>query len=248
MITLPTEKVKAESKSPRKMLIYSSPKVGKTTAGAMLDGNLTLDFEDGATFVDSMKINIPDMATLGEVLQAINEAGKPYKYGTVDTTTKLEDMVLPLAKKLYRATSMGKNFDFDKDGKDLNSQSVLNLPNGAGYLYLREAYTKVISQIDAMFPRVIYFGHLKDKMLEKNGKEVSARDIDLTGKIRNIACANADAIGFMYRKDNQTIVSFQTKEDIICGARPEHLRNKEIVLLEEIDGKIISHWDRIYID
>lgn len=239
MVILPTERVKAESKSPRKMLIYSSPKVGKTTAGAMLDNNLTLDFEDGATFVDSLKINIPNLEVLSEVVKAIKEAKFPYRYGTVDTTTKLEEMVLPLALSNYKKTPMGANFKGD---------NVLTLPNGGGYLYLREAYTQVINIIDGLFPRVIYFGHLKDKVLEKAGKEVSARDIDLTGKIRNIACANADAIGYMYRKDNQTIVSFQTKEDIICGARPEHLRNQEIVLLEEIDGKIISHWDRIYID
>ncbi len=239
MVVLPTERVKAESKSPRKMLIYSSPKVGKTTAGAMLDNNLTLDFEDGATFVDSMKINIPNLETLSEVVKAIKEAKNPYRYGTVDTTTRLEEMVLPLALSNYKKTPMGVNFKGD---------NVLTLPNGGGYLYLREAYTQVINIIDSLFPRVIYFGHLKDKVLEKAGKEVSARDIDLTGKIRNIACANADAIGYMYRKENKTIVSFITTEEIICGARPEHLRNQEIVLLEEIDGKLISHWDKIYID
>ena len=28
-------------------------------------------------------------------------------------------------------------------------------------------------------------------------KEVASKDLDLTGKIRNIACANADAIGHL---------------------------------------------------
>ena len=239
MIELPTTRIKAESKSPKKLLIYSAPKVGKTTAGAMLDNNLTLDFENGAGFVDSMRVNIPDMATLEEVVKAVIAANKPYRYGTVDTTTRLEEMVLPYAAKLYKQTPMGANFKGD---------NVLTLPNGAGYLYLREAYTKTTAIIDSLFERTIYFGHLKDKVLEKNGKEVSAKDIDLTGKIRNIACANADAIGYLYREGNKTIVSFVTTQDIICGARPEHLRNQEIVLLEEIDGKLVSHWDKIYID
>jgi len=126
--------------------------------------------------------------------------------------------------------------------------SILSLPNGGGYLYLREAYTAVSTALDACFDRVIYLGHLKDKMLEKNGKEVSARDIDLTGKIRNIACANADAIGYMYREGNKTMLSFKTSQDVICGARPEHLRDKEITLLEYNDGKFTNHWDEIYID
>lgn len=239
MIELPKTRIKAESKSPKKLLIYSAPKVGKTTAGAMLDDNLTLDFENGAGFVDSMRINIPDMSTLEEVVKAVIAANKPYRYGTVDTTTRLEEMVLPYALKLYKQTPMGVNFKGD---------NVLTLPNGAGYLYLREAYTKTTAIIDSLFERTIYFGHLKDKVLEKNGKEVSAKDIDLTGKIRNIACSNADAIGYLYRDGNKTVLSFVTTQDIICGARPEHLRNQEIVLLEEIDGKLVSHWDKIYID
>ncbi len=239
MIELPKERIKAESKSPRKLLIYSAPKVGKTTVGSMLDNNLMLDFENGATFLDSMRVHIPDLKVLDEVVKAIVAAGKPYKYGTVDTTTRLEELVLPYALKLYKDTPMGANFKGD---------NVLTLPNGAGYLYLREAYTKISNIIDSLFPRIIYFGHLKDKVLEKNGKEVSAKDIDLTGKIRNIACANADAIGYMYRDGKKTMLSFVTTQDIICGARPEHLRNREIVILEEVDGKLVHHWDEIYID
>ncbi len=107
---------------------------------------------------------------------------------------------------------------------------------------------KVANAITSCFERTIFLGHLKDKMLEKDGKEVSARDIDLTGKLRNIACANSDAIGYLYRDKNQTILSFKTTQDTLCGARPEHLRNKEIVLLEYDEGKFIHHWDEIYID
>lgn len=238
-IELPIGKIKAKALSPRKILAYSSPKVGKTTVGAMLDNSLLLDFEKGSDFLDACKITIENYAEIKLYGEEIKKAGKPYRYGIVDTTTKLEEMVLPYAEKLYKETPMGKNW---------GGTNVLTLPNGAGYLYLREAYTKISDYIDTLFERTIYFGHLKDKMLEKNGKEVSARDIDLTGKIRNIACANADAIGYMYRSENKTILSFKTTDEVICGARPEHLRNKEIVLLEYVDGKFIHHWDEIYID
>lgn len=245
---LPKAKIPALYKSPRKMLIYSAPKVGKTTAGAMLDNALIMDLEAGSDFVDALKVtinSIPDIRAYGE---EILKQGKPYRYGIVDTTTKLEEMVLPLAAKMYRDTPMGKNWGKLPDGKDDPSANVLSLPNGGGYLYLRESYNMVTSYIDTLFPRLIYFGHIKEKFLEKNGKEVSAKDIDLTGKIRNIACANADAIGYMYREGNQTIISFKTTQEIICGARPEHLRNQEIVVLEQVDGKFVSHWDKIYID
>lgn len=246
-MVLPTSPVKALSKSPRKLLLYSPPKCGKTTAVSFLENYLILDFEKGASFLDCVKIEVNSTAHLREIVEAVNAAGKPYKYGVVDTTTKLEEMVLPLAAELYRATPMGKNWGLIGTSPDPQA-NILTLPNGGGYLYLREAYQKVTNAIDSCFDRVIYLGHLKDKMLEKNGKEVSAKDIDLTGKIRNIVCANSDAIGYMYRDGNQTVVSFKTAQDIICGARPEHLREQEIVLLEYNDGVFTSHWDKIYID
>lgn len=246
---LPRVKVPALYKSPRKMLIYSAPKVGKTTTGAMLENALILDLEEGSDFVDALKVPIKSVADIRAYGEEIIKQGRPYKYGIIDTTTKLEEMILPMAAKLYRDTPMGKNWGKMPDGKtDDPTANILTLPNGGGYLYLREAYNTVTAYIDTLFPRQIYFGHLKDKVLEKNGKEVSARDIDLTGKIRNIACSGADAIGYMYREGNKTIISFKTTQEIICGARPEHLRDQEITILEYVDGKFISHWDRIYID
>ena len=251
-IELPTVPIKALFKSPRKLLIYSPPKCGKTTLASMLENSLIIDLEKGSDFLDAVKVTINSLEDIRELATKVIAAKRPYKYGIIDTTTKLEEMVLPLAAKLYRETPMGKNWGKYEEGPQKGQEdpnaNVLTLPNGAGYLYLREAYTKVSNTLDNCFERIIYMGHLKDKMLEKNGKEVSAKDIDLTGKIRNIACANADAIGYLYREGNKTILSFKTSQDVICGARPDHLRDKEIVMLEYNDGKFTHHWEDIYID
>ena len=42
-IVLPTKKVKAERVNPKRLLVYSKPKTGKTTAFAGLKDNLILD-------------------------------------------------------------------------------------------------------------------------------------------------------------------------------------------------------------
>ncbi len=73
-------------------------------------------------------------------------------------------------------------------------------------------------------------------------------NIDLTGKIKSLICANADAIGYMYRKGNKTILSFKTNDDVTCGARPEHLRNEEIVITEMIDGELKTSWEKVFIN
>jgi len=238
-IVLPTSKVKAERQNPKRMIIYSKPKTGKTTAYAGLENNLILDLENGSDYVEALKVKINNLQELLDAGKAIKAAGNPYKIVTIDTVTALEDMIQPLAVKLYRGTSMGKNYDGD---------NVTTLPNGAGYLYIRQAFFQVLDFIDTLAPHIILSGHIKDKVVDDKGEMVMSANIDLTGKIKSLICAQADAIGYMYRKGNKTILSFKTNEEVTCGARPEHLRNEEIVVTEMNEkGELEFHWDKIYV-
>ena len=133
-------------------------------------------------------------------------------------------------------------------GKSYNGDNILHLPNGAGYQWLREAVNEVLSRIFECAPKIILLGHIKVKSIEKNGKEVMASDLDLTGKIKSMVSADVDAIGILYRNGNQNILSFKTTDEVICGARPSHLKNQEIILSEETEKGFITHWDKIYID
>jgi hypothetical protein len=238
-IVLPTKKVQAERQNPKRIVIYSKPKTGKTTAYAGLEDNLILDLENGTDFVEALKIKVNNLQELLDTGKAIKAAGNPYKFVTIDTVTALEDMIQPLAIKLYRATPMGKNFDGD---------NVTTLPNGAGYLYIRQAFFQVLDFIDTLAPTIILSGHIKDKVVDDKGEMVMSANIDLTGKIKSLICANADAIGYMYRKGNKTILSFKTNEEVTCGARPEHLRNQEIVITEIIDGELKTSWEKVFIN
>ena len=85
---------------------------------------------------------------------------------------------------------------------------------------------------------VILVGHLKDKMLEKKGKEVAVKDLDLTGKIKQITCANADAIGYIFREDETTMISFNSLDDTVAGSRCDHLKGQTMPF----------EWNKIFID
>jgi hypothetical protein len=236
-LVLPTAKVKASQVNPKRLLVYSKPKTGKTTAYAGLENNLIIDLENGSDYVDALKIKVGTLKELLEAGNAIIEAGKPYKYVTIDTVTALEEMIMPLAVKLYRQTAMGKNYDGD---------NVSTLANGAGYLYIRQAFFQVLDFIDTLAPHIILSGHIKDKQVDDKGQMVMSANIDLTGKIKSLICAQADAIGYMYRRGNETVLSFKTNEEVTCGARPEHLRNEEIVISEMVDGKVSVNWDKVF--
>lgn len=244
-IKLPTGKVPAEALSPRNLIIFSKPKTGKTTLLSQLDNCLILDLEQGSKYLEAMKVEANSIADIKAVGKAIKDAGNPYDYVAVDTITALEEMCIPYAELLYTKSPMGKNWP--TDGKPKYG-SILNLPNGAGYPWLREAFTKVIDYIKTWAPRTILVGHVKDTLLEKNGNDFNSLDLDLTGKLKRIASSNSDAIGYLFRRGNKNILSFKTTDEISCGARPEHLRNKEIELSELVDEQVVVNWKNVYID
>lgn len=242
---LPTSKVKAVGQSPRNMVIFSKPKVGKSTLLAELENCLLLDLEGGTDFIDAMKVRATSIADINEIGKAILEAGKPYKYIAVDTITALEEMCLPYAEKLYSETPMGKNWFTEGKTK---YKSIINMPQGAGYPWLRIAFTKVIDYIKTLAPHIILVGHLKDNLLNKDGAEFNSMDLNLTGKLKQITTSNSDAIGYLYRKGDQNILTFKTSDEVACGARPEHLRNKEIVISEMTEKGLKTNWDKVFID
>lgn len=245
-IVLPTSKVPAQALSPRNLIIFSKPKTGKTTLLSQLDNCLILDLEQGSKYLEAMKVEANSIADIKAVGKAIKDAGHPYDYVAVDTITALEEMCIPYAEELYMKTPMGKNWP--TDGK-LKYGTIIGLPNGAGYQYLREAFTKVVAYIQTWAPRIILVGHVKDTVLEKNGSDFNSLDLDLTGKLKRITASNSDSIGYLYRKGKKNILSFKTSDDIACGARPRHLSNQEIVLSEMNEkGDVVTHWNKIYID
>ncbi|RTK96921.1 MAG: hypothetical protein EKK64_02670 [Neisseriaceae bacterium] len=235
---LPKDIIKASAINPKTLIVYSKPKVGKTTLFANLKNNLIIDIENGSDYLDALKIKANNIEELYEIGKKIKEAGNPYQYITLDTVTALEEMVLPLALKMYKNTAMGNTF---------RGTNVLTLSNGAGYFYLREAFFKVINFIETLAPNIILLGHVKDKMISDNGELVSPMSIDLTGKIKSIVCANADSIGYLYRKNNQCIITFKTNDEVVCGSRCEHLKNQELVLSEMIDNKLTFYLNKLYI-
>lgn len=58
MFELPTAKIPAATQDPKYLILFGLPKVGKTTILSTLDNNLILDFEQGTTYVDALKVQI----------------------------------------------------------------------------------------------------------------------------------------------------------------------------------------------
>ena len=246
MIELPKTPSKALTKNPNFMIIFSKPKAGKTSAFSKLKNNLIIDLEDGSDFVEGLKIKANSVVELSEIKKSLiyqKEQGFQYDYITIDTATALEDMVNDLAITLYKKTPMGKNYG-TKSGED----DIKKLPNGAGYLYLREAFLMVVEGFKPLAKEcLILSGHVADKLVNKNGEETSEMSLDLSGKLGRIIYSRADAVGFLYRKENKCMLNFNGGGDCIIEARSEHLAGKEFVLTEKTDKGISDNWNQIFI-
>lgn len=245
MIVLPKEKNKPKINNPRFLILYGKPKSGKTTLAAQLENNLIIDLEGGSEFLEALSIQARTINDLGEISRAIQEqitatGKKPYKYITIDNATRLEELCLGYAKTLYQLTPMGKSY---------NGDDVRTLPNGGGYMYLRQAVRKVLDMFRNLTDNFILIGHVKEKMINKEGEELSEMALDLVGKLGDITCGEADAVGYIYRKKNETIISFEGGNDnTIREARAPHLRGKKIVIAEsDAENNVTVHWDRIYL-
>jgi hypothetical protein len=246
MLVLPKEKSVPKINNPKFLILAGRPKAGKSTIMTALDNNLIIDLENGYQALSALVVqarNVNDFAEIANALKAEIEKNNgqfPYKYITIDNATRLEEMCLSYAAQLYRATPQGKNYQ----GAD-----VRTLPNGSGYMYSRQAIRKIIDMFRSLTETLILITHTKDKMINFEGTEINEIAIDLAGKIGDILCGEADAIGYVYRKKNETIISFEGGEGTVREARANHLRGKKIVVAEsDDDNNITFHMDRIFLE
>lgn len=249
-ITLPTERRKATDYNPRLMVLFGKPKAGKSTLMASLENNLIIDLEDGYRALNVMSVDAKSAADIFEIKNLIEkknkeQGGKPfYRFITIDNATRLEEMSLSYAAALYRQTPMGANYGYMKDKignflKDKNGNKVIDpradvrqLPNGSGYMYLRAALKTMVNMFRPLCDTLILICHVKDKQIRKNEEEVTEMSVDLAGKVGDIICGEADAIGYVLRQGNKTLISFQGGDNNIRGSRPLHLRERVFQVAE----------------
>lgn len=265
-ITLPTERRGATDYNPNLIILFGKPKCGKSTLMASLDNNLIIDLEDGYRALDVMCVQARNAVELFEIKNAIMEKNhengdKPfYRFITLDNASRLEEMAILYANALYRKTPMGANWGYQKDAvgnnvKDKNGKPVVDpkadvrlLPNGAGYLYTRQALKEMINMFKPLCETLILICHVKDKQIQKNDEETTEMSVNLAGKIGDIICGEADAIGYITRQGNKTYASFKGGDNTIRGSRPLHLREKTFCVAEsDSEGNIKVDMSQIFV-
>ena len=207
-------KRKAVSQNPKTMLLYGAPKVGKTTALSQLDDCLIIDTEGGANMIEGYVEAINSRKELIELLKQAQE-GHEYKYVAIDTIDKI-------ATWAEQAVC-----------EEENVSAVQDLAFGKGFGLVREKVLNTVGILKQIFPHVIIIGHRKWARAIVDSKAiVEPESLDLTGKLKNMLMADCDAIGYVYRDEEQgnLMVSFKANDALEAGSRSPHLKGKEIKL------------------
>lgn len=234
--------------NPRTLVIFSLPKSGKTEALAQLDNHIILDFDGSSEFykcnavvIDSFEVYVEFMKELKAAYDA-NNFKPPFKYGIIDTITEASDAVIrALAVRAY-------NKD-EADDKPL-TWDITSLGYGKGHAYISKATKKLIDQVSRYVEYTIVVGHSADKAVMKDGKDLTIKELDLPGKLKNALAAKVDGLALLYRKEkNINVLSFlHDEESVLGGTRSPHLSGREIVISEKNeDGTLSTFWDKIYI-
>jgi hypothetical protein len=226
------------------LIIYGKPKCGKSTILSKLDDCLCVDMEgNGYECLTALKRDGSTYEKLAAILKELNDekaklGHNPIKRIALDHISLAEEILLPKSAAMYRSTPMGKAW--------LGSD-VRQLPNGAGWYFIRETIMQLIDAFKKVCDTLIIVGHTKDKMINVNSEDLTEMTLDLPGKLSEIVVGNTPNVGYIYRKDGQTIISFKGGDNVIKGSRSEHLRNRDIIVGEsDENGKVITHWELIF--
>tara|TARA_R100001594_G_scaffold143215_1_gene190926 strand:- start:3981 stop:4655 length:675 start_codon:yes stop_codon:yes gene_type:complete len=207
------EKRKAVSVNPSTLLLYGAPKVGKTTMLSQLDDCLIIDTEKGSRMIEGYIQEVNSRDELIDTLIAIKESKDvKYKYIAIDTIDKVAEWA--------------ERRVCEEEGVN----SIADLAFGKGYGLVREKVAKTVSAFKEVADHLIIIGHRKVAYAVTEGSTtVIPESLDLTGKLKNVIMAGADAIGYVYRNDKQELmVSFKANDTIEAGSRCPHLKGKEV--------------------
>ena len=205
-------KRKVVSTNPSVLLLYGAPKVGKTTMLSKLDDCLIIDTEKGSRMIEGYISEVSNRDQLIDTLIELKESKDvKYKYVALDTIDKIAEWA--------------ERRVCEEEGV----RAIADLAFGKGYGMVREKVTQTIEAFKEVTDHLIIIGHRKVAYAVTDGSTiVIPESIDLTGKLKNVIMSGADAIGYVYRDEDELMVSFKANDAIEAGSRCPHLKGQEV--------------------
>lgn len=118
---------------PPRIVLYGTPKIGKTTFAASIPDNLVVDIEGGSGLHNVARVNKDDVQTYAQfkdVLHQVENGNHGFQCLTIDTVDWLETVLFEEAARLH--------------GK----KAIADVPYGAGYGSAQMLWGEVLDTLD----------------------------------------------------------------------------------------------------
>ena len=176
-----------------------------------LNNCLIIDTEKGARMVDGSILEVDSRKDLINVLKQAKE-GHEFNYIAIDTI----DKVVQWAE--------------DAVCEENQVQALADLPFGKGWGLARDKVMNTIRHFSNICDHLIIIGHRKTaKAIVEGQATIEPESLDITGRLKNMIMADCDAIGYVYRDEEEGLkVSFKANDAIEAGSRSPHLRGEVV--------------------
>ena len=118
-------------------------------------------------------------------------------------------------------------------------QALADLPFGKGWGLARDKVMNTIHAFKDVCDHLIIVGHRKTaKAVVEGQATVEPESLDITGRLKNMIMSDSDAIGYIYRDEEENLmISFKSNDALEAGSRSPHLR-----------GQVLPFdWNKIYV-
>lgn len=247
---IPKEVRPAVRTEPRSLMIYSAPKVGKTSISAQIPYSLLIELEKGgADAVEARVIEINHPDKLKSLFQQLKKENH-IKVIVIDTLSQMDAWSEYTGTTRYEKKPQGKKFNVVNNVRVPRSHpawdSVHSLGQGFGYRYSRDEMKDWYNQAMNTGKTVVFLAHIKDKFIEANtGDIVETSEIDLTGKVKGMLSTRIDAIASLKREGRKSYLVFEHIKQT-AGSRYHYLKGRILIGESDKDGVLTTHWDTIF--
>lgn len=216
----PRPKLKTGQPAEGLMILVGQPKSGKTTFAASFEGAYVLELEPGGG--DRVAGRIHDVSEINSFREALKAAVKEpsIKVLVVDSLDVLSDL---MEEEIAKARGL---------------ESITERKQGVDGFELWAEYRKrveaLVAYLKASKKLVILIAHCKEPKLDANNNLVSPAGINMPGKAGAFIAAQADMIGYAYKKPlgsgTAYYVTFQGGPLGMWGSRVDELNDKTLLI------------------
>jgi len=216
------------------VLLYGTPKSGKTTTASKFPKALLAAFEKGYSAIPNVMAQpINSWSEFRQLLKALESPAAKEKYSTIVVDTA--DIAYDYCVKYVCAKASDAQHDYDNIG---------DIPYGKGYKMAETEFDECLRKILQMDYGLVLISHATDKTFtDTNGNEYNQIVPTLDNRARKICERTCDIIGYTHSEYNAdggttTYMEMRGTPRYVAGSRFKYTPDRIVLSYENLSAAI----------